>query len=145
MTQSNESDMDENAIRISDESTIQIRLPQLIGLLVGTAVGVLAYAELNSRITALEHGLEIQAMTVKENQSFSREWPLGLRGSLPHDQRQDSQISGLREKVEDFKEVRVDLRRIQLEMTQLGAQTATQEEKIETLFEIYNLNAASNQ
>lgn len=29
-------------------------------------------------------------------------------------------------------------------MTQLGAQTATQEEKIETLFEIYNLNMAKD-
>lgn len=145
MTLSNESDMDENAIRISDESTIQIRLPQLIGLLVGTAIGVLAYAELNSRLTTLEHGQSIQDMTIKENQSFSREWPLGLRGSLPADQTQFSQIAALQEKVEEFKEVRVDLRRIQLEMTQLGAQTATQEEKIETLFEIYNLNVSSNQ
>lgn len=129
-----------------DENThLEISLKAVISIVFAVFTLTTAFVTLDGRITALEHGLEIQAMTVKENQSFSREWPLGLRGSLPHDQRQDSQIAGLREKVEDFKEVRVDLRRIQLEMTQMGAQTATQEEKIETLFEIYNLNAASGQ
>jgi len=41
--------------------------------------------------------------------------------------------------------MRDDIRRLQLELTQVSAQTATQEEKIETLFDIYNLNMANKE
>ena len=49
-------------LKVSDDSTIQIPLRNLIGLLFGTAVGVLGYAELNSRITTLEYQQTMQDM-----------------------------------------------------------------------------------
>lgn len=129
-----------------DENThLEISLKAVISIVFAVFTLTTAFVTLDGRITSLEHSQEMQDMLIKENQSFTRDWPLGLRGALPTDQTQDANIAALREKTEEFKEVRVDLRRIQLEMTQLGAQTATQEEKIETLFEIYNLNAASGQ
>jgi uncharacterized coiled-coil protein SlyX len=129
-----------------DENThLEISLKAVVSIVFAVFTLTTAFVTLDGRITSLEHTQAMQDMLIKENQSFTRDWPLGLRGALPTDQTQDANIAALREKTEEFKEVRVDLRRIQLEMTQLGAQTATQEEKIETLFEIYNLNMANKE
>lgn len=86
----------------------------------------------------------MQDMTIQENQSFTREWPLGLRGALPDDLIQNAEIMALKEKHEEIKELREDIRRMQLDIGQISAQTTTQEEKIETLFDIYNLNMAKD-
>jgi hypothetical protein len=127
-----------------DENThLEISLKAVVSIVFAVFTLTTAFVTLDGRITSLEHTQAMQDMLIKENQSFTRDWPLGLRGALPTDQTQDANIAALREKTEEFKEVRVDLRRIQLEMTQLGAQTATQEEKIETLFDIWNQSIAN--
>jgi uncharacterized coiled-coil protein SlyX len=128
---------------IDENTNLEISLKAVVSIVFAVFTLTTAFVTLDGRITSLEHTQAMQDMLIKENQSFTRDWPLGLRGALPTDQTQDANIAALREKTEEFKEVRVDLRRIQLEMTQLGAQTATQEEKIETLFDIWNQSIAN--
>jgi len=84
-----------------------------------------AYVTLNSRITTVEHGLEMSDRTIKDNASFVREWPLGLRGALP-------------DKVQEIQELKREMRVMEIELGRLRSQTETQEEKIETLFELWN-------
>lgn len=138
MKQSSEPDMEENAIRVSEESTIQIPLRNLIGLLVGTAVGVLGYAELNSRITTLEHGQSIQDMTIKENAAFVREWPLGLRGALPDDLIQNASIAALEKRQDELDALRDRMNDIQIEMNRVSGAGEVRDEKLSTLFDIWN-------
>ena len=138
MKQSSEPDMDENAIRVSEESTIQIPLRNLIGLRVGTAVGVLGYAELNSRITTLEHGQSIQDMTIKENAAFVREWPLGLRGALPDDLIQNASIAALEKRQDELDALRDRMNDIQIEMNRVSGAGEVRDEKLSTLFDIWN-------
>jgi hypothetical protein len=128
---------------IDENTNLEISLKAVVSIVFAVFTLTTAFVTLDGRITSLEHTQAMQDMLIKENQSFTRDWPLGLRGALPTDQTQDANIAALREKTEEFKEVRGDLRRIQLEMTQLGAQTATQEEKIETLFDIWNQSIAN--
>ena len=122
-----------------DENThLEISLKAVISIVFAVFTLTTAFVTLDSRIISLEHGQQIQDMTIRDNASFVREWPLGLRGSLPTDLTQDANIMALKEKNQEFIVMRDDIRRLQLELTQISAQTATQEEKIETLFEIWN-------
>jgi uncharacterized protein YegL len=122
-----------------DENThFEISLKAVISIVFAVFTLTTAFVTLDSRIISLEHGQQIQDMTIRDNASFVREWPLGLRGSLPTDLTQDANIMALKEKNQEFIVMRDDIRRLQLELTQVSAQTATQEEKIETLFEIWN-------
>jgi len=122
-----------------DENThLEISLKAVISIVFAVFTLTTAFVTLDSRIISLEHGQQIQDMTIRDNASFVREWPLGLRGSLPTDLTQDANIMALKEKNQELIVMRDDIRRLQLELTQVSAQTATQEEKIETLFEIWN-------
>jgi uncharacterized coiled-coil protein SlyX len=124
-----------------DENThLEISLKAVISIVFAVFTLTTAFVTLDGRITALEHSQAMQNMTIQENQSFTREWPLGLRGALPDDLIQNADIMALKEKHEEIKELREDIRRMQLDIGQISAQTTTQEEKIETLFDIYNLN-----
>ena len=130
--------MEETPIRVSEESTIQIPLRNLLGLLFGTAVGVLGYAELNSRITTLEHGQTIQDMTIRENASFVREWPLGLRGSLPDDLIQDAKIMSLEGRGAEVDRMRERMNELQIAINKTNGVDETQNQKIETIVDIWN-------
>lgn len=103
-----------------------------------------AYVTLNSRITTVEHGLEMSDRTIKDNASFVREWPLGLRGALPDDLIQNAKIMALEEKVQEIQELKREMRVMEIELGRLRSQTETQEEKIETLFELWNNQKIGN-
>ena len=132
----------EPTLQISDESTIQIRLPQLIGLLFGTAVGVLGYAELNSRITTLEYQQTMQDMVIDKNSHFVTNWPLGRLGELPADMRQTSAIESLEKRQEELEQMGDRINEMQIEMNKLSGQGSVRDEKLTTLFDIWNQQVA---
>jgi len=128
---------------IDENTNLEISLKAVISIVFAVFTLTTAFVTLDGRIISLESSQAVQDMIIKENQSFTREWPLGLRGALPDDLIQNAEIMALKEKHEELKELREDIRRMQLEIGQLNAHTSTQEEKIETLFDIYNLNMAN--
>ena len=123
---------------INDNTTVEIPLRNLVALGAGLVMATTAYVTLNTRITQVEQRLEIQDIKVDENANFVREWPLGLRGSLPADLRQDSNIIMLKEKILEINDIEKQVRVIEIELGRIRSQTETQEQKIETIFEIYN-------
>lgn len=128
---------------IDENTNLEISLKAVISIVFAVFTLTTAFVTLDGRIISLESSQAVQDMIIKENQSFTREWPLGLRGALPDDLIQNAEIMALKEKHDEVKELREDIRRMQLEIGQLNAHTSTQEEKIETLFDIYNLNMAN--
>ena len=128
---------------IDENTNLEISLKAVISIVFAVFTLTTAFVTLDGRIISLESSQAVQDMIIKENQAFTREWPLGLRGALPDDLIQNAEIMALKEKHEELKELREDIRRMQLEIGQLNAHTSTQEEKIETLFDIYNLNMAN--
>jgi len=128
---------------IDENTNLEISLKAVISIVFAVFTLTTAFVTLDGRIISLESSQAVQDMIIKENQSFTREWPLGLRGALPDDLIQNAEIMALKEKHEEVKALREDIRRMQLEIGQLNAHTSTQEEKIETLFDIYNLNMAN--
>ena len=128
----------EDPIRVSEESTIQIPLRNLIGLLLGTAVGVLGYAELNSRITTLEYQQTMQDMVIEENSHFVTNWPLGRLGELPADMRQTSAIESLEKRQAELEQMGDRINQMQIEMNKLSGQGSVRDDKLATLFDIWN-------
>lgn len=119
---------------ISDETKVAIPIRNLVVLGVAVATATTAYVTLNARITAVEHGLEMQAAVIKENAAFVHEWPLGLRGALPDDLMQNAKIAALEEKHVEIKELHADFRRLQLDLSEVSARITIQEQKADEFF-----------
>lgn len=125
-------------MEVNDSTNLTIPLRNLVALIFATAVAVLGYSELNSRLTTLEHGQTIQDMTIKENSSFVREWPLGLRGALPDDLIQNAKILALEDKHKEIDLMRERMNDLQIEINRAHGVDETQNQKIETIFDIWN-------
>ena len=129
---------------LSENTTVEIPLRNLVALGAGIVMATTAYVTLDTRITGIEHGQEMHQMQISDNADFVREWPLGLRGALPDDLIQNANIMALQEKVREMNEMKREMRTMEIEIGRLRSQTETQEEKIETLFELWNSKVATN-
>ena len=123
---------------LNENTTVEIPLRNLIALGAGLVMATTAYITLNTRITTVEHDIDIQSMTVRENANFVREWPLGLRGALPDDLIQNAKIMALENQQEEILALRQQLNAIEIKLGRLDGTTENQEDKIETLFELWN-------
>ena len=86
---------------INDNTTIEIPIRNLVAIIAGVVVAVLAYTEVTTRISVLERQITILEVDVKMNSEFRIKWPRGELGALPDDLLQNSQIAAL-EKVVDL-------------------------------------------
>lgn len=127
---------------INDNTAVEIPLRNLIALGFGIVMATTAYVTLDTRITGVEHGHEMHQMQIQDNADFVREWPLGLRGALPDDLIQNANIMALQEKQEEVEELERNMREMEIELGRLRSHTETQEQKIETLFELWNTKVA---
>ena len=129
---------------LSENTTVEIPLRNLVALAAGIVMATTAYVTLDTRITGVEHGHEMHAMQIQDNADFVREWPLGLRGALPDDLIQNAKIMALEEKIKEMNDIEKDMRTMEIELGRLRSHTETQEQKIETLFELWNSKVAKN-
>jgi hypothetical protein len=123
---------------INEDTTVEIPLRNLVALGAGLVMATTAYITLETRITTVEYGIEIQSLTVQENAKFVREWPLGLRGALPDDLIQNAKIMALENQQEEILALRQQLNAIEIKLGRLDGTIETQEDKLETLFELWN-------
>jgi uncharacterized coiled-coil protein SlyX len=125
-------------VELSDNTDLTIPLRNLVSLILGVAIVTAGYADLNSRITTLEHGQSIQDMTIKENAAFVREWPLGLRGALPDDLIQNAKIMALEDRQAELQRLQERMNELQIDINRVSGINETHNEKLETLFDIWN-------
>jgi hypothetical protein len=125
-------------VELSDNTDLTIPLRNLVSIVLGVAVVTAGYADLNSRITTLEHGQSIQDMTIRENAAFVREWPLGLRGALPDDLIQNAKIMALEDRQEELQRLQERMNELQIDINRVSGVNETHDEKLETLFDIWN-------
>jgi hypothetical protein len=125
-------------VELSDNTDLTIPLRNLVSIVLGVAVVTAGYADLNSRITTLEHGQSIQDMTIRENASFVREWPLGLRGALPDDLIQNAKIIALEDRQAELQRLQERMNEIQIDINRVSGINETHDEKLSTLFDIWN-------
>ena len=125
-------------VELSDNTDLTIPLRNLVSIVLGVAIVTAGYADLNSRITTLEHGQSIQDMTIRENAAFVREWPLGLRGALPDDLIQNAKIMALEDRQEELQRLQERMNELQIDINRVSGINETHDEKLETLFDIWN-------
>lgn len=125
-------------VELSDKTDVTIPLRNLVSIVLGVAIVTAGYADLNSRITTLEHGQSIQDMTIRENAAFVREWPLGLRGALPDDLIQNAKIIALEDKQAELQRLQERINQLQIDINRVSGINETHDEKLETLFDIWN-------
>ena len=54
-------------------------------MIVATSIATMAYFTMESRLTAMEHQLEITNVDISANSEFRILWPRGQLGALPAD------------------------------------------------------------
>jgi hypothetical protein len=91
--------------RVSEDTNLTIPLKNILGMIALTAVATMAYFTIESRLTALEHNIEMTDIEIKANSEFRILWPRGQLGSLPDDARQDMLLQGLERDLSELREM----------------------------------------
>jgi len=91
--------------RVSEDTNLTIPLKNILGMIALTAVATMAYFTIESRLTALEHNVEMTDIEIKANSEFRILWPRGQLGSLPDDARQDMLLQGLERDLTELREM----------------------------------------
>ena len=90
---------------LNENTALTIPLKNLLAMIAFTAVSTMAYFTVESRLTALEHKIELTDVEIKANSEFRILWPRGQLGSLPADARQDMMIEGLDRDLSELREM----------------------------------------
>lgn len=130
---------------VSEDSAITIPLRNLIGMIFATAVIVMGYFQMEGRISDLEREQILMDNYVGQNTEFRIKWPRGELGSLPDDMMQNTRLNAIDKHLEELDRLEDLIQEIRLELNTSNAMTHTQEEKIETLFEIWNNSLTDRQ
>ena len=80
----------------------------------------------------------MQDMVIDKNSHFVTNWPLGRLGELPADMRQTSAIESLEKRQAELEEMGVRINEMQIEMNKLSGQGSVRDDKLATLFDIWN-------
>ena len=89
-------------MKVSSNTSVDMPLKNLIGIVCSVAVGVWAYFGMIERINKLETDNTLIQIDLEQAVEFSIKWPRGELGSLPADSEQFLLIESLLTDVEDI-------------------------------------------
>ena len=89
--------------RISENTDLTIPLKNLLAMIFFTAAATMAYFTVESRLTTLEHNMEMRSVEVNANTEFRIKWPRGELGSLPADARQDMLLEAADRNIQELR------------------------------------------
>ena len=87
-------------MKVSDSTSIDMPIRNLLSIVAAVAVGVWAYFGVVSRITSMETSLILAEKDLEKNTEFRIKWPRGEMGTLPADSEQYMLIEFMSEQVE---------------------------------------------
>lgn len=93
-----------------------------------TSIATMAYFTIESRLTALEHQLEMTDVDIKANTEFRILWPRGQLGALPADARQDMLLEALDRDVNELRELQENVHELTIRIGTIEALRDQQEE-----------------
>ena len=93
-----------------------------------TAVATMAYFSIESRLTALEHNVDMTDVEIKSNSEFRILWPRGQLGSLPADARQDMLLESLDRDISELRELQDNVHELTIRIGTMEALRAHEEE-----------------
>lgn len=113
---------------LSEDTNLTIPLKNILGMIALTAVATMAYFSIESRLTALEHNVEMTDVEIKSNSEFRILWPRGLLGSLPADARQDMLLEALDRDISELRELQDNVHELTIRIGTMEALRAHEEE-----------------
>src|SRR6056300_2050632 len=96
--------------KVSEYSNIVIPLRNLIALLIVTSMAVIAYFNIESRITQIEKDTSVIDKEIEMNSEFRVKWPRGELGSLPDDAEQNMRLKFIEARMEKSESLIDELR-----------------------------------
>ena len=113
---------------LSEDTNLTIPLKNILGMIALTAVATMAYFSIESRLTALEHNVDMTDVEIKSNSEFRILWPRGQLGSLPADARQDMLLEALDRDISELHELQDDVHELTIRIGTMEALRAHEEE-----------------
>lgn len=87
-------------MKVSDNTSIDMPIRNLLSIVVAVAIGVWAYFGVIARVTTIETSLVLAEKDLEKNTEFRIKWPRGEMGTLPADSEQYMLIEFMSEQVE---------------------------------------------
>ena len=91
-------------MKVSDNTSIDMPIRNLLSIVAAVAVGVWAYFGVVSRITSIETSLVLAEKDLEKNTEFRIKWPRGEMGSLTAEDDQHMLLDFMAEQVELLQE-----------------------------------------
>jgi hypothetical protein len=115
--------------RVSEDTNLTIPLKNILGMIVATSIATMAYFTMESRLTALEHNVEMTNVEINANSEFRILWPRGQLGALPADARQDMLLEGLERDVTELREIQDRVHELTIRIGTIEALYAQEKEE----------------
>jgi hypothetical protein len=113
---------------ISEDTNLTIPLKNILGMIALTAIATMAYFSIESRLTALEHNIDMTDVEIKSNSEFRILWPRGQLGALPADARQDMLLEALDRDISELRELQDNVHELTIRIGTMEALRAHEEE-----------------
>jgi|TARA_R110000823_G_scaffold306845_1_gene429349 hypothetical protein len=113
---------------VSENTNLTIPLKNILGMIAFTAIATMAYFSIESRLTALEHNVDMTDVEIKSNSEFRILWPRGQLGSLPADARQDMLLESLDRDISELRELQDNVHELTIRIGTMEALRAHEEE-----------------
>ena len=127
-------------LSVSDNSLITLPLRNLIAIAFGLVVASTAYVTMNQEITQHNHELLMQKAEIDMNSNFRITWP--KEGLLAADVQQNSRLDSIegqnKEHAKDLRDLQHSINEIKVTLGVIESQSKTAEQKIESLYTLYN-------
>jgi len=127
-------------LSVSDTSLITLPLRNLIAIAFGLVVASTAYVTMNQEITQHNHELLMQKAEIDMNSNFRITWP--KEGLLAADVQQNSRLDSIegqnKEHAKDLRDLQHSINEIKVTLGVIESQSKTAEQKIESLYTLYN-------
>lgn len=127
-----------SSIELDENSSITIPIRNLIAMGAAVVVAVVGYFDVANRIDVLERENILLRQEVGMNSEFRIKWPRGELGSLPDDLMQNAHLSSLDRQMHNLEEDAKEINELRILINRENGINQTQNEKIETLFDIWN-------
>lgn len=137
--------MDREILEVSEDSSITIPIRNLLALLGTVAIIVVGYFDVANRIDVLERENILLRQEVNMNSEFRILWPRGDLGSLPDDLMQNAAIEVIDKKIIELQKEGKQINELRILINREHGTNETQNEKIETLFDIWNKSLIEKQ
>ena len=127
-------------LSVSDNSLITLPLRNLVAIAFGLVVASTAYVTMNQEITQHGHELLMQQAEIDINSNFRITWP--KEGLLAADVQQNSRLDSIesqsKDHAKDLRDLQSSINEIKVTLGVIESQSKTAEQKIESLYTLYN-------